>query len=148
MCRFSGNRHSFWIVKCVSLLHWSPWWEIKIWEWVQRSLEAGPEHKNAYRTWSFPPKYYYSVSAFGQCESGQLSFNLVASVATLEGETHVSRLRPGRWPKLLAPIRSGNPPCKSRRFGQSAALALEGQLEAKERRNGSDQRKKAGGANG
>lgn len=32
------------------------------------------------------------------------------------------RLEPGRWPKLLAPIRTRNPPCRAGPYQHSAEL--------------------------
>lgn len=32
------------------------------------------------------------------------------------------RLEPGRWPKLLAPIRTGNPPCRAGPYQHAAEL--------------------------
>lgn len=36
------------------------------------------------------------------------------------------RLQPGRWPKLLAPIRTGSPPCRAGRRRRSADLLSTG----------------------
>lgn len=49
------------------------------------------------------------------------------------GRTHVSRLRPGRWPKLLAPIRTGNSPCRARPYRKPAELHSKGSWTQSER---------------
>lgn len=63
------------------------------------------------------------------------------SVRPDQSRTHASRLRPGRWPELLAPIRIRNPQhiSRARPYGQTAALHSKGReadrRERKERTN-------------
>lgn len=50
------------------------------------------------------------------------------SVRPDQSRAQASRLRPGRWPELLAPLRSRNPPhiSRARPYGHIAALHSEG----------------------
>lgn len=63
------------------------------------------------------------------------------SVRPDQSQTHASRLRPGRWPELLAPITTRKPPriSRARPYGQTAALHSKGRgadgHEGKERTN-------------
>lgn len=56
--------------------------------------------------------------------------------------THVSRLRPGRWPKLLAPIRTGNSPCRARPYRKTCRAALKGQSDTERKRTKTPNKKK------
>lgn len=99
--------------------------------------------KSESRVWRLPPDIIPgSILVRGQVDK----WRSVLQLSGQRGQTraqHMSGLRPGRWPELLAPIRSRNPPriSRARPYGRTnCGDALEGQTDAKGRRGRTDYR--------